>query len=78
MSRINKKEFTMGRHLLRHVTVMAVTVGILVIVGVPWSTALTFGLVTGCMLMMFGMDHSGHSPKDSESTGARTEEMHKH
>lgn len=29
----------MGRHLLRHVTVMAAAVGILVLVGVPWATA---------------------------------------
>ncbi|MEX0700451.1 MAG: hypothetical protein WD354_12045 [Acidimicrobiia bacterium] len=68
----------MGRHLLRHVTVMAVAVGILVIVGVPWSTAFTFGLVAGCMMMAFGMDHSGHSAEDSETKGARTDEVHRH
>lgn len=68
----------MGRHLLRHVTVMAVVVGILVLVGVPWGTAFTFGLVAGCVLMAFGMDHSGHSGTDSDSTGARTDEVHRH
>jgi len=68
----------MGRHLLRHVTVMAVVVGILVLVGVPWATAFTFGLVAGCVLMAFGMDHSGHSGTDCDSTGARTDEVHRH
>ncbi|MEX2251951.1 MAG: hypothetical protein WD895_07745 [Acidimicrobiia bacterium] len=57
---------------------MAVAVGILVIVGVPWSTAFTFGLVAGCMMMAFGMDHSGHSAEDSETKGARTDEVHRH
>jgi len=68
----------MGRHMMRHVTVMAGVVGILVLVGVPWTTAFTFGLVAGCALMMFGMDHSDHLGTEADGTGARTREVHRH
>lgn len=68
----------MGRHMMRHVTVMAAIVGILVLFGVPWGSAFTFGLIGGCALMMFGMDHSGHSGTDADSTGAKTDQAHQH
>lgn len=68
----------MGRHLLRHVTVMAGAIAVLALLGLPWTTALTFGLLAGCMLMAFGMDHSGHSSTEERNTKAPAEEVHRH
>lgn len=72
-------EFIMSRHLLRHVTVMAVAVGILTIVGVPWANALSIGFVAGCLLMAFGSGHSDHAgPDDRRETRTQTESAHRH
>jgi hypothetical protein len=62
-----------ARHLLWHVGVAAVAVGVLSVFGVPFSAALPIGIMAGCMAMVFGGGHSGHR----QSAGSRDPRPHR-
>ena len=58
-----------GRHILTHVSVVAVGLGLAGAVGVPMATALPMALVASCALMMLTLgsharDHNQRGPRD--------------
>lgn len=50
-----------GKHLVGHVGVMVVAIGVLTLLNVPFTSALLIGLLVGCMLMMLTMGGMGGS-----------------
>lgn len=67
----------MGRHLLRHVGITAVVILILTAFGMSWASALTFGLLAGCLFMAFGMNHTEDTRTD-ENTPVQERRAHQH
>jgi hypothetical protein len=62
-----------ARHVLTHVAVVVVGLGVATVAGVPFATALPFALLASCALMMLSM--GGHGAGDEHAGHNRSAEI---